>query len=93
MRQNTDFEIVYCVTSGMGYKEGTYCASVGTNNGIQIQRTNEAGDCETNVFCTGGIGKGFINNWDDSGKPSFIPTKNKFIGKGFKPDWRYYSKC
>lgn len=75
-----DFNIVKCVTSGMGYEAGKYYAQIGTNNGIGICRTavdqfgNE--DCEVNLFCTGGFGKGLFNNFDDDsqGSPSFVPV-------------------
>lgn len=66
------FDVVECVESGDGFVEGCVYSSVGTNNGIQIQRENEDGDCVTYVFQTGGKGKGAINSFDDSGKPSFV---------------------
>lgn len=70
--KNCNFSIVKCVTSGNGFEEGMFYASIGANNGIQVQRENEEGDCVTMNCCSGGVGKGHINNFDDSGCPSFI---------------------
>lgn len=66
-----DFAIVKCVTTGNGFKEGFFYASVSTNNGIGVHRTNEQGDIVTMVCCNGGVGKGDLNNFDNSGCPSF----------------------
>ena len=66
-------ELVMCVTSGAGYVAGEIYPIVGSNNGIHICRENEEGDCEDNIFQTGGIGKGIFNSLDDTGAPSFDP--------------------
>jgi hypothetical protein len=66
-----DFNIVKCVTSGNGFKEGSFYASIGWNNGIGVQRNNEQGDCTTMLCISGGVGIGDINNPDNSGRPSF----------------------
>lgn len=76
----TDF--VYCVTSGKGFVEGCVYAQVGWNNGVHILRETEQGDVVDELFCTGGIGKGLFNAWDDSGSPSFNPIAPKKWKKG-----------
>lgn len=73
------FDMVMCVVSGDGFKKGTLYPQVGTNNGIQIQRINDEGDCVTYLYQTGGIGEGLFNNWDGTGKPSFNPYEPKLI--------------
>ena len=66
------FNVVECVESGNGFLKGCFYSQVGTNNGIQIQRENSNGDCVTYYCCNGGVGKGTINSFGGSGKPSFI---------------------
>lgn len=74
-----DFNIVKCVTSGEGFKEGLFYSSVGWNNGIGIQRVNDQGDCETLICVNGGVGRGDINNPNNSGKPSFEDIGEKIF--------------
>lgn len=69
-----NFSVVRCVESGNGFAEGEYYAQVGSNNGVQILRKNGQDDCEVFWACTGGTGKGLYNNFNDSGKPSFVPV-------------------
>lgn len=74
---------VKCVTAGDGFVEGVIYPVLGNNNGIHILRekwhgrTSDPGGDSSDpydfVACTGGIGKGIFNNWDDSGSPSFEP--------------------
>lgn len=68
-----------CVTSGLGFEKGTVYPILGTNNGIHIFRENDNGHDSSDPYdflaCTGGFGDGLFNNWDDSGKPSFVPYK------------------
>lgn len=76
-----DCGFAVCVTSGCGYKEGVVYPILGNNNGIHIMREEYAGrigdpggdssDPVDFVACCGGVGKGELNNWDDSGSPSF----------------------
>ena len=71
-----------CVTSGDGFEEGFTYPILGTNNGIHIMREKWAGrindpggdssDPYDFIACTGGVGDGLFNNFDGSGKPSFI---------------------
>lgn len=78
---NIHCNFVQCVTSGEGFERGQIYPQLGWNNGIGIQRVNEAGDCETFLCCTGGIGKGLFNNFDGSGSPSFNEvTMDYFLG-------------
>lgn len=73
-----------CVTSGDGFEEGVIYPILGDNNGIHIMRekyhgrVNDPGGDSSDpydfVACCGGIGKGLLNNWNDSGKPSFDPV-------------------
>ena len=69
--QDIEFDVVKCVTSGDGFIEGKIYAVVGVNNGIHVLRESEYGDCYEFIACSGGIGMGDLNNFDDSGKPSF----------------------
>ena len=66
--------LVMCVTSGDGFAEGEIYAQVGNNNGLHVLRADKNGDVFDGVYQTGGCGKGLINAWDDSGKPSFDPV-------------------
>lgn len=77
MNNLIQFNVVECVESGEGFIKGCYYAQVGTNNGIQIVREGKGGDCETHLFCTGGIGKGDFNSWDGTGSPSFVHREVK----------------
>lgn len=70
------FDRVICVTSGDGFEEGCMYVAVGYNNGVHIIRENKEGDPISKVYCNGGIGYGEINNWDESGKPSFVYAEN-----------------
>jgi len=74
-----DFNVLKCVTSGNGFREGCYYSSCGWNNGVQVQRVNEQGDCETMICIDGGIGKGDINNPDNTGCPSFVDCEEVII--------------
>lgn len=66
---------VVCVTSGEGFEEGVIYPVLGENNGIHILRvsdpTSDSSEPHDFVACSGGIGKGFYNSWDCTGKPSF----------------------
>ena len=64
-----DFAI--CVTSGKGFEKGKIYPILGDNNGIHILREDSYGDPYDFLACTGGIGEGIFNNFDDSGAPSF----------------------
>lgn len=69
------FGMALCVTSGEGFEKGVIYPIVGWNNGINIVRTDENGDVFIFLACNGGVGKGDLNNFDDSGSPSFREIK------------------
>lgn len=71
LADNCEYSPVICVTSGEGYEEGKIYAQVGCNNGVQIAKMIDEGDAICSTFIHGGIGKGGINNPDNSGFPSF----------------------
>ena len=73
------FDVVRCVTGDEHFNEGDYYASVGWNNGIGVQYESKNGNCETVLMCSGGIGRGCINNFDGSGKPSFEIVRDVLI--------------
>ena len=62
---------VVCVTSGEGFKKGVVYPAIGHNNGLHILREDSNGDLYDLSVCTGGVGIGEFNTWDDSGEPSF----------------------
>ena len=78
-----NYHFVKCVTSGDGFKKGFIYPILGTNNGVHIMREeiekrdndpfNYNSDPHDFIACTGGVGKGLFNNFDGSGKPSFVP--------------------
>ena len=65
------FRMVICRESGDGFMEGKIYPQMGYNNGIHVVRETDGGDIHEIVCCSGGIGKGDLNNFDNSGKPSF----------------------
>lgn len=67
MKKPMEFSIVECLESGDGFLKGHLYAQVGTNNGIQIQRENDEGDCETFLYATFED----IMDWEGKGKPRF----------------------
>ena len=69
--RDIEFDIVKCVTSGDGFIQGKIYAVVGENNGIHVLREDKYGDCYEFIACSGGVGIGDLNNYDNSGKPSF----------------------
>jgi hypothetical protein len=71
--------IVKCVTGDDNFKQGEYYVSIGWNNGIGVQYENKYGDCVTFLCCCGGIGAGELNNFDNSGKPSFVCVNAKIL--------------
>ena len=66
-----EFVEVLCVETGEGFIRGKTYPMLGWNNGVHVLRETENGDIYEKVCCCGGIGKGEINNYDNTGKPSF----------------------
>lgn len=71
MTANKGYNTVICVTGGDGYEKGKLYAQIGWNNGVHILRETESGDVYDREFCSGGIGVGCYNDFNNTGAPSF----------------------
>ncbi len=60
---------------------------LGSNNGVHILRADKHGDVVDGVFCTGGLGEGEFNNFDNTGYPSFSEAEemDNMLEEQFSP--------